>query len=149
MAKMGRPTLYTPELAERICQLIATNAMSMKRICSTYKDLPDDTTIYDWLVKYPDFSRQYFDAKEAQASPILSSLWEELDKAQEKLELEIFDRKFRFHQWHLSKLAPKRFGDTKKDDTNLNVTITHEQALRRLAGEDAKEIEAMGKKDDK
>lgn len=130
---VGRPTLYTPELASRICDLIATHPISIKRIVAKYNDLPDDSNIYRWLSKYPEFRSQYLEAKENQAIAVTDSLWDEIEFASEKEQLDIYDRKFRFHQWHLSKLAPKQFGDKSevKSSGTVNVVL-HEDRLKEL-----------------
>lgn len=129
----GRPTDYTPELATHICDLIATHPISVKRISSKYDEIPSDQTIFAWLARYPEFSRQYLEAKEKQALCVTDALWDELELIQEKEQLDIYDRKFRFHQWHLSKLAPKQFGDKNKNDNTSTVNITlHEDTLKGL-----------------
>lgn len=130
----GRPTDYTPELAEKFCGFVATHSLSRKNICAKYKnELPHDTTISEWLAKYPEFRSRYLEAKEIQALSITDELWDELTLGLSKEELEVFDRKFRFHQWHLSKLAPKQFGDKKevKSDITANIAL-HEDKLKEL-----------------
>jgi hypothetical protein len=129
----GRPTDYTPELASRICDLIAIHPISVKRIVAQYGDLPDDSNIYRWLARYPEFRSQYLEAKETQALAVTDELWDELSFGLNKEELDVFDRKFRFQQWHLSKLAPKQFGDKKeiKSEVTANVKM-HEDRLKEL-----------------
>ena len=51
--KMGRPTIYTKALADKICDLIRTG-LSEAQICSK-KEMPGLSTIGQWKVKYPDF----------------------------------------------------------------------------------------------
>ena len=128
----GRPTDYTPELAAKFCGYVATNALSLKKICAKFDDIPSDTTISVWLAKYPEFRGQYLEAKENQALIIADELWDYVkDVPAITEELNKFDKTFRYHQWHLSKLAPKQFGDKKeiKSETTL---IVHEDALRNL-----------------
>ena len=128
----GRPTDYTPELATRICQLIASNPISVKRICAKYPELPSQDTVYAWLARYPEFSGQYLDAKEKQALTVADDLWDEIEKVVPVTEeINLFNAKFRFQQWHLSKLAPKQFGDKKENKTEVNLVI-HEDTLKSL-----------------
>ena len=52
----GRPTIYTKELAERICELVATHTIGIKALCKMYDDLPDQHTIKQWRQKNLEFS---------------------------------------------------------------------------------------------
>lgn len=71
--KTGRPTKYTPELAKTICRRIAAGE-SLRHICRD-DDMPDRTTVRDWIVdgrgQTEDdpigFPLQYARAREASA----------------------------------------------------------------------------------
>lgn len=63
----GRPTTYTKEIADRICELTATIPRGLQYICNTHEDLPACSTIRLWAWKHPEFSAQYLDAKRMQA----------------------------------------------------------------------------------
>lgn len=52
----GRPTTYTPEMAARICELIAKGKTT--RQISTMEGMPHEDTIYDWKRDYAEFSEQ-------------------------------------------------------------------------------------------
>lgn len=140
----GRPTKYTEELADKIMNAIATTPDGLERICKNNPDFPTHQTIKNWIVEKPDFFARYLRAKEQQALFIADGMWEDaknLPAVSE--EISRFTAVFRFQQWHLAQLAPKQFSDRgKKDDSaSLNIHITHEQALRELAGDEAKLIE--------
>jgi hypothetical protein len=64
--KMGRPTDYTPELAEHICELLATNDTGLSELCRTHDELPDEGTIRRWMYRNPDFRSSYMRARIAQ-----------------------------------------------------------------------------------
>lgn len=127
----GRPTDYNPEIAKRICDLVATHPYGLKKLHEMYDWMPAVQTIKDWRRAHSEFLSQYLEAKELQGVEITEDLWAQADNLTSKEECDIFDRKFRFHQWHLSKLAPKQFGDKKeiKQEMNLNV---HESDLAHL-----------------
>lgn len=59
----GRPSDYTEELAERICEWIA-GGKSLRSFCRE-DDTPDVSTITRWIVKHPQFRIQYAEARES------------------------------------------------------------------------------------
>jgi hypothetical protein len=65
--KMGRPTLYTKELADLICERVATTTFGLARLCAIHHDLPDKSTINLWRYQHSEFSAQYAQAKLVQA----------------------------------------------------------------------------------
>jgi hypothetical protein len=79
---VGAPAFeYTPELASRICDEIASTHLSLKKICLANPDFPNDKLIYQWLFKYPEFNRQYDLAKELQQMVCVESQDEIFDWA--------------------------------------------------------------------
>lgn len=104
---VGRPTIYTEELATQICSRIATGE-SVRSIAKDDK-MPNASTIHAWVLDNDSFSKQYVRAKEIgaelEAEMIEEIAWDEsLDVQRAKL---ITDVK----KWNLSKKLPKRFGD--------------------------------------
>lgn len=83
MAAKGRPSAYTPELAERICNLIATTSRGLAFIVSTNPGLPSTVTIHAWLADETkaDFLRRYLRARERQADLIFDECLEIADDA--------------------------------------------------------------------
>ena len=63
--KVGRPTKYTPELAEKICDLIR-EGLSEREICSQ-KGMPDASTLGRWKDNNQEFCIQSARAREASA----------------------------------------------------------------------------------
>lgn len=114
---LGRPTIYNEELAQRICDLTASSSRGLKILCNEHDDLPVDSVVYQWLAKYPGFSSKYREAKEQQglcySEKVMETIWnvDERTEAIAKAKL-ILDAS----KWHLSKLAPKTFGDRKEED---------------------------------
>ena len=58
----GRPTDYTPELADSICAEVA-DGKSIREICAR-DDMPGKSTIMRWLARFEEFRDQYTRAKE-------------------------------------------------------------------------------------
>jgi len=60
---VGRPTDYTPEIAETVCSWIA-GGDSLRSFCRQ-NGTPDVTTVCRWIVRHPEFRQQYAQAREA------------------------------------------------------------------------------------
>lgn len=67
LLKVGRPSIYSDELSQLICEKIATHAISIRKLCQMYPELPNHDTISVWRWRYPDFSDRYLAAKRSQA----------------------------------------------------------------------------------
>ena len=127
----GRPTTYTPELADRICELVATNTCGIDTLTATYPEFPDEAVIRLWRFKNESFSRKYAQAKMFQAellaeqihkisnSPIMyhdAEGNERVDSGSVALARLRVDS----IKWHASKLAPKIYGDRQTIETTTN-----------------------------
>ena len=65
MAKTGRPSIFTQELADTICERLA-NGESLKAICED-DDMPDRWTVWKWdRDNHEGFSHKYARAREHQ-----------------------------------------------------------------------------------
>ena len=73
-SKMGRPTIFTPELAEQICDLIR-EGKSERQICKM-PGMPPLRTLQDWKDRNPDFLQQSARAREASAEKFNDELLE-------------------------------------------------------------------------
>lgn len=120
----GRPSSYTEEMAEKLCDLIAAG-QSLRKICLA-DDMPDQTTVYRWLRQQESFRQHYAHAREIQAETIFDECLDiaddggndwMADKESEggvkyngdhvqRSRLRIDARK-----WMAGKLAPKKYGE--------------------------------------
>ena len=116
MAKTGRPTRYSQEIAEAICEEIATTDHSLAGICAR-EDMPSQSMLYRWLEAQADFRERYARARERQAGFMAAQTIDLADDtannnsfagsvAVARSRLRIDARK-----WLASKLAPKKYGD--------------------------------------
>lgn len=128
---MGRPTLYTSELGERICDLVMRHPMSVDKICAKYADIPSPETIYKWRHKYVDFAEKYYVAKELQADVAADYMWDRVQEVDERPEaIAKAGLELKFVQWQNARLAP-RWTDKKEAKQEINVHV-HEQDLKQL-----------------
>lgn len=137
--KVGRPELYTQELADKLCEAIATSQKSLRTICSQ-EDMPSVATVLKWLREDNNgFAAQYTRAKEEQADLLVEDMIDIADDGKNDLmeinlgrgkTMKVEDRevtnrsklRVETRKWIASKLKPKKYGD-KLDVTNTNKVI--------------------------
>jgi len=125
--KRGRPTIYSPELAARICAELACGK-SLRTVCKV-PDMPGLETVFRWLREKPDFRDQYEHAKNESADALIEEMldiaddgtndWMQIhDKDGEnigwKLNGEHVQRsrlRVDVRKWAASKLKPKKYGE--------------------------------------
>jgi len=119
MAKMGRPVEYTPEKALILCEYLS-QGLSLRK-ATTKPNMPCQVTVFTWLVKYPDFAKQYAEAKAASAD----AMYEELDEiAQTAIEeakneshkspnavVQAYKLRADNLKWMMARMKPKKYGD--------------------------------------
>jgi hypothetical protein len=80
MARTGRPSLYTPELVDLICERVGTHGTGIRNICKMYADMPDPETINEWRYKYEDFSERYLTARKKQSHILFESSLDDVEE---------------------------------------------------------------------
>ena len=63
--KGGRPSKYTQDLVDTICNRLALGE-GLAQICRD-EDMPSQTIVYQWLQRHPEFLERYTHAREEQA----------------------------------------------------------------------------------
>ncbi len=75
----GRPSLFTEELANLICERVAAHGCGLKQLCKMYDDMPNQDTIYQWRAKYDHFSDSYLAARKKQAHILFETSLEDIE----------------------------------------------------------------------
>lgn len=132
---VGRPTLYTPELAAEICRRLA-DGESLRKICEA-EAMPDESTVRLWVVEDRDgFYTHYTRARQAQALKWADEVVDIADdstfdakmtengivvdgEAIARARLRVDTRK-----WILSKVLPKVYGDKVIHEGNDDAPLT-------------------------
>lgn len=145
--KAGRPTTYCKEMADRICELVATTSFGLQRLCELYDELPDKTTVNLWRYKHPEFSTQYAQAKLKQADLLaeeildiaddstndwMLSLDDDQDMVGWKLNGDHVNRcrlRIDTRKWLAAKLLPRQYGNEAKDEKQSTDTSVLEKIL--------------------
>lgn len=133
---MGRPSSYTEEMADKICERIAEGE-SLKSICED-EGMPSKAAVFNWLNAHPSFVDKYTRAREVQADALFDEIlsiaddgrndWMERRGEEDagwvangenirRSQLRIDARK-----WMAGKLKPKKYSDKLQIDAD----VTHE-----------------------
>lgn len=116
---MGRPSSFTDEIADAICDRLAEGE-SLRKICLS-EDMPSKATVFRWLGQNEIFRDQYARAREAQADTMADEILDIADDgsndfmgedgkyngdAVQRSKLRVDARK-----WLAAKMLPKKYGD--------------------------------------
>lgn len=150
----GRPTIFSAELADKICKEIAQSEKGLHRLHRELDWFPNPSTIMDWLSDNPKFSAQYARAKSLQADFMGDSLLpiaddtsgDELVTKNGVIENREFVNRSKIRietrMWLMERLAPKKYGKQVDSDEEkeaykppqINVHISPE-AIRKASEE--------------
>lgn len=124
---MGRPSTFTQEIADRICERLA-DGESLRSICKD-EGMPSTGTVCRWLTENEKLQEQYARARELQADALFDDVLHIADNPQlgekrkvtsdgkeeisygdmiEHRRLQVDARK-----WMAGKLRPKKYGEFK------------------------------------
>ncbi len=155
--KGGRPTDYSIELAQEICDAVASSSKGIKALCKENPHFPDRSNVFVWLRKHPEFQDLYARAKRDQIEVLIDDIIEisddssndtltREDKYGESYEVcnnEWVNRsrlRVDTRKWLASKLVPKLYGDkVTNEHSGPNGTpieyanLTPEERLERIA----------------
>jgi hypothetical protein len=121
---MGRPSLYTQELGDQICERLASGE-SLRSICLE-EEVPGKTTIFRWLQDNEEFRNQYTRAREIQAefyaeeivsiadTPQIGVKTKESEDGIETMTGDMIEHRrlqIDARKWVVSKLLAKKYGD--------------------------------------
>ena len=122
--KTGRPTTFNQKTADLIC-LGLSEGMSLRQILKAdkAKKLPAQSTIYQWLIRFPLFQEQYARAREEQAdtnADEILAIADEMppeytdEKGRTSLDVTYIQwqkNRIEARKWTAMKLKPKKYGD--------------------------------------
>lgn len=122
---VGRPTDYTPEYAEKICERIA-EGMSLRSVCKA-DDMPAMSTVFKWLRLHKEFTEQYAHATEERTEAMVEDILDIADDGTNDLmtivkgnaEYEVENKEVTnrsrlrvdTRKWIMAKMKPKKYGE--------------------------------------
>lgn len=149
----GRPTDYTQELADKICEELA-EGVSLRTVCVA-EAMPAARTVFRWLRTNEQFCQQYARAKQESADAMAEDIldiaddgtndWMEINRAGHTTEVpnnEVLQRsrlRVDTRKWLMSKMKPKKYAD------KLDITTGGEKLPTPLLHVLSKENESKDK----
>lgn len=105
---MARPTIYTTELADKICEKVAKQSLNK---VTKDKGMPDISTIFRWLVD--EDKKEFCDKYEKACDERTEHMFEEINEISDNTKGEVQRDRLRVdtRKWYLSKMKPKKYGD--------------------------------------
>ena len=118
---VGRPSSYTDEIADIICDRMI-NGENFSQICNDPM-MPSRAALYRWRASRPDFDARCARAREALADFLLDKL-EAMADATTELNVNSQRLKISVAQWRAEKMAPRTLGprvNTEITSSTVNV----------------------------
>ena len=122
----GRPTMYSDDLGDRICEGIA-GATALVTICKA-KGMPVPRTVYRWRRENDTFNHNYAKAREDQADKLAEDILSISDEAEPE-NVQVAKLKVDSRKWLASK-----FNRAFSDKTITEIDINDSFADRILRG---------------
>jgi hypothetical protein len=157
----GRPTTFNQKTADLICMMLS-EGMSLRQIlkADTVGAFPAQSTVYEWLIRFPLFAEQYARAREEQADTNADEILDIADEhppeytdkdGRTTLDATYINwqkNRIEARKWTAAKLRPKKYGDRyaiegveggaaiKTEDTGANkfLEIIKNMELTKRAG---------------
>lgn len=123
--KVGRPEVYTQELADQLCMYLAMGE-SMRTACA-HEGMPAMSTVFTWFRTQPGFTDQYARAKQEASDAMAEEILDIADDGTNDymtitkgdFEYNVEDRevtnrsKLRVdtRKWLMAKMKPKKYGE--------------------------------------
>lgn len=152
----GRPTIYSLEYAKYICDVISKSDVGLRQMCRDNPDMPNLSTIYDWIANNSQFSELYMNSRYKQ-SHILASQVKDIaeethdyifqdEKGAKRIDsgiLSMQNMRIKANTWLASRVNPKDYGDTKQVEELQADNERYRQELNKLK----EELDAKNKKE--
>jgi hypothetical protein len=134
---VGRPSSYTDEVADIICDRMI-NGENFTQICNDPM-MPSRAALYRWRASRPDFDARCARAREALADFLLDKL-EAMADATTELNVNSQRLKISVAQWRAEKMAPRTLGPRVNTEiTGATVHVQHTTVDVRLLTPEARD----------
>lgn len=106
--KAGRPSSYSEEIAQEICERMI-NGENLTKICKD-AHMPSRVTVYNWFEARPDFYTRCARAREGLADFLVDRI-EKMAEDTTEANVNSMKVKISTAQWRAMKMAPRIYGD--------------------------------------
>lgn len=141
---MGRPSAYTQDIADLICDEIG-KGRAVRDICvdraAKFDSIPNERTIYRWLDTNDEFRQQYARARETQADGKFEDAWGIARDATPET-VQVARLQIDTIKWQTSKLAPKKYGEKLELEHSGHIDMDPESRRAEIARLIAKRADA-------
>lgn len=139
----GRPTMYTDELAQEICDVVSLSEKGLRRLCEENDHWPDKITIFRWRRDNEQFCTLFDKAKENQMevqAEELMNIADDIDQNKTMVQVQHSKLRIETRKWTMERLKPKKYGSrtqtelTGKDGAAIETTnLTADEHRLRIA----------------
>lgn len=117
----GRPSSYTQELADSICEALVESDFGLEQVCEANDKFPSARTVFRWVENNEEFRQQYVRAKVSQAEV---QAYRGLKEALGATDAQLGRLKWDARRWAASKLGPRAWGDKLDIEHSGSVSLT-------------------------
>lgn len=137
MGMTGRPSSYTDEIVDIICERLAVGE-SLRSICDD-AEMPSQTSVFRWLAAHETFRVKYASARDSQAETLFDEILNIVDDGRNDWvkrndpenpgyvengeSLKRSQMRMDARKWMASKLLPKKYGDRIQTDHTGTVDV--------------------------
>ena len=119
--QVGRPSIYTPELAQAICEAVAMG--ESLRAIEAKDGMPTRVTIWEWKKK-PDFLAMYSRAREQSAESLEDEILDRLRNAQTQEQALCGAKFLEAIKWAAGKRNPQVYGEKVTHEFTGELTVS-------------------------
>ena len=124
------PQVYTNELAERICDEVASGR-PLQVVCDGLGI--NCTTVRKWILDdYNGFGGVYARAREMMIEKMGDEIFTIADKADDATNVQAARLQIDTRKWYMSKVLPKRYGDKVQTEHSGEVTVRSVRLKKEL-----------------
>lgn len=129
--KMGRPTDYTLETADKICARLVKGE-SLNHVSQDIA-MPSIVTMYKWMRDHPDFLKKYEYATTNRVDTLADEIVDIADNKDEKANVNRDRLRIDARKWVAERMRPKKYGlSTKLDEELKKVILTDEAKVNKV-----------------
>lgn len=137
--KRGRPSTFDQKIADHLLEEMSLGQRSIRSICED-EGMPFRSTIFKWVLDYPEFARKFELAREIQQHSYADDIIyiSDTEKDPQVARVRIDARK-----WTSSRLLPKVYGEKVSVDANVNQTSVNVDLLAKLTDEEREVVRTV------